>query len=225
VITRWLAAVVLAACSSTAQPARVETAPPAAAPVDAAVAASTSPDDGPDLRDVELDELSARCDRGDVPACTELGSRYRLGTGGAALDFARALAVWTRACDAGGGVVPACSDLAELYLGGRGVAQDHHRAVALLRTACAGGEPSACSFLGLVLVEGLAAPTYPYRDDVRREGVVAWEKACQLGSASSCTNVAGLYEHGVVVPKSAAKARELGARACELEPDRCAAAD
>jgi hypothetical protein len=63
-----------------------------------------------------------------------------------ARDFARAASLLNEAC--GGGELPSCVQLAELYDHGKGVAEDADRARELYARGCGGGLQQACDRLG-----------------------------------------------------------------------------
>ncbi len=105
-----------------------------------------SPEERAELeREEEEDRLSeaeraardeeARCDGGDLDACSELASRLNSGD-----TVARALALWTRACEAGHGT--SCWWLGEQYK-----YDDQARAIPYFRRACQLRESLGCEEL------------------------------------------------------------------------------
>ena len=78
-----------------------------------------------------------------------------------------------------------------------------------LRTACEGGKLSACTRLGVALIEG---------PPLQRDPKEAWkvhDKACQGGVLTSCAHLGKLTLRGLGGPLSEEKAKALFTRACE----------
>ncbi|MCA9652087.1 MAG: SEL1-like repeat protein [Myxococcales bacterium] len=114
-----------------------------------------------------------------------------------------------RACDEG--EAEACGALAAIHeRGGPGIAPDPARALELYRKACTLGSASACS--------SAAAMEMRKGEGADREAArTAFERACELGDGTGCTNLAGMYLMGDGVPVDQAKAAELNDRACGLQ--------
>jgi TPR repeat protein len=143
-----------------------------------------------------LEELSARCRTGNLPACETVcragrpqgcflaGFLHELGEANP-VDMASAFVRYHEGCEAGH--VLSCSNLGWMYARGRGVARDERRAMAIFlrvydsyRHACATGDPSACLSAALMLSRGEQVP----RDE--RLAAVLVARACELGDRRGC---------------------------------------
>jgi hypothetical protein len=77
---------------------------------------------------------------------------------------------------------------------------------------CAKGNGSDCNMLGLRRQHGARGiPPDP------KGAEAAFKKACDLGAAIGCTNVASMYSKGGGVPKDEALAKQYWDRSSELE--------
>ena len=80
----------------------------------------------------------ATCDAGDLATCNMMG--FLCDQAGRASEAVR---YFRQVCD--GGVAAGCSNLAEFYYDGRGVAQDRQQAGRLFVSACEAGVSSGCA--------------------------------------------------------------------------------
>lgn len=109
--------------------------------------------------------LSARCDRGDGPACVEVAVYYReIG------DLPGAAAFSQRACDLAS--PHGCAALARAWERGEGVARDPAAANALYVSACLGGHAPSC----ISAASGLDGPEAL---ELRRKGCSAEPMLCR----------------------------------------------
>ena len=135
-----------------------------------------------------------------------LGIMYGKGDG-VAQDYAKAVELFTKACD--GGYAGGCFNLGFMYYKGDGVAQDYAKAVELYTKACDGGSAGGCFNLGTMYDNG---------DGVAQDyakAVELYTKACDGGYASGCSNLGIMYGKGDGVAQDYAKAVELITKACD----------
>ncbi len=157
--------------------------------------------------------LQVRCKQGDLPSCSMLGVALELGVGVAA-DRARALVLYSRACE--GGNMRACANQGALMM-----ADAHPLAPAgalrLLHTACEAAQGRACAALGRAFVDGrLGSP---------RTGAPLLARACGKGEPGACVELADLVERGLA-PGGSQRVTELLATACAAGDARgCALLD
>jgi TPR repeat protein len=146
-----------------------------------------------------LDRDSRACESGDVPRCIarcEAGDVGACNSAGVLLEFepaevanaTRASGYYENACL--GGYAQGCNNLAWLYLRGRGVPQDHRRAMSLFmtafdaaRTACTRGEATGCLFAGDLLMEGRGVAA----DEQR--AIAYYRLGCDAGSQTACSRL------------------------------------
>ena len=97
---------------------------------------------------------------------------------------ARAVELYTRACDAG--VARACNLLGTLVWQGRGVsAADPKRAYSLYMRACDGGDAAGCFSAGICHRTGTCAE----KNDAEATKLI--QRACDAGDSRACANVGG----------------------------------
>lgn len=158
-----------------------------------------------DARAIPL--LRTACDGGVPSACNTLGEAFRI------QDPSLASMYYTTGCDKGSGKVRACVGLAAQLLDGSGVPKDEPRGRAILETACDGDEPSACSYLGLLHVEGLNGVAYNVFNQTK--GARYYEKACRLGEPRGCYHMSQLHRSGTGVIQNDKKADSYLRQACD----------
>jgi TPR repeat protein len=90
--------------------------------------------------------------------------------------------------------------------------RDLGKAKQLFGSLCEKNVGGACTNLGAI---------HEDRGDLK-EAVVSYEKACEMGDAAACGNVAFMYRRGKGVSQDKEKAFSLNAKACEKrEPRGC----
>ncbi len=159
----------------------------------AAIAAFSSGCDLP-----ATDKVAAAC-------CFKLGLSYEHGRG-VAVDKARALSLYTKACD--GAIATACYFVGVAELA-NGDLRDRARAATHFREACASGMANGCNNLGLMYAEGLG---------VAKNVTLAAEflqKGCDGGDLRACANVGSRYILGDGVARDPARGKLLVDRACD----------
>jgi uncharacterized protein len=118
-------------------------------------------------------------------------------------------------CQGGNG--DACVVLASELLDGRSRPKSIVSAMKVLEHGCELSHAPSCGFIGLIYVEGLAAPEIPYRPDVRRKGIPFREKACTLKEAKSCWHLGTYYRSASdLVRLDEGKAKRYFKQACDL---------
>ena len=198
----------------------------------------SEPEEAEPPREDPLAAPTAKCDAGDLAACTALGIAL-VETAPGSRDLERARVVHAKACD--GGAMPSCNALGSLLLKGLGGDREPARAMELFARSCAaedmdgcalqakvhyidnqlkearelfgkacdGGSLAGCDGLGLMLKRGMGGPA-----DIAKARDL-FEAACQGGEMDACVNLGVMYLKGDGVPRTAARARELLRPACE----------
>ena len=135
----------------------------------------------------DLTACIARCQADDSHACNMVGVMFEFDVQGND-NPELASGFYKRACDST--YAPGCNNLAWLYLGGRGVPQDHTQAMRLFyfaydaaRVACMRGEASSCLMAGELLFDGRGVP----QDDDKAQAF--FERACAGGESVGCARV------------------------------------
>lgn len=82
-------------------------------------------------------------------------------------------------------------------------------ALAQFSRACAAGEPSACSALGVMYEVGAATRANPVRASH------LYQRACEAGNVGGCMNLGRAYLHGIGVVRRLDRAHELLDRSCK----------
>lgn len=147
----------------------------------------------------------------------------------------RPLSLVMESCDKGGG--EDCAALADLYMAGRGVAQDlkvsvdytmkacqagERRScgeiVAVLGEKCGGDRPAACGLLGSLYEEGKLVPR-----DVAR-ALDLYQRGCGRSDGRSCGKLGALKWHGDGVPQDRRRGLALMQQGCSIGfPEGCGA--
>lgn len=132
----------------------------------------------------DLTACIARCQADDSHACNMVGVMFEFDVQGND-NPELASGFYKRACDST--YAPGCNNLAWLYLGGRGVPQDHTQAMRLFyfaydaaRVACMRGEASSCLMAGELLFDGRGVPA----DEDNAQAL--FERACKGGEPTGC---------------------------------------
>jgi TPR repeat protein len=139
----------------------------------------------------DLTACIARCQGDDAHACNMVGVMFEFSAAGND-DPALASGFYKRACDST--YAPGCNNLAWLYLGGRGVPQDHAQAMRLFyfaydaaRVACHRGEASSCLMAGELLFDGRGVEA----DEAQAHAY--FDRACAGGEARGCERAKNPY--------------------------------
>ncbi len=158
-------------------PVAVELQPDAAAPPTAGADPATAPAAS------ELpDEIS--CARGDHAACVRAGYAYRDNAHGVRRDDARALRLYTAACE--GGDLAGCDALGWMYANGLGTARDDARALQVYTRTCDARFALGCNGIAWMYENGhLGAPD-------RARAAEFYRRGCDLGLAQSCARLGQL---------------------------------
>jgi TPR repeat protein len=127
-------------------------------------------------------------------------------------DFARAAVLFQQSCD--DGETSACSNLAVLYMTGRGVAADPARGIALFEAACRLGSSEGCD--NAATARRRAAAAQPRPQTVTTASTIQGSvEACLDGSQADCVRAGRAYTLGEGVAVDHAIARPLNLRACD----------
>jgi TPR repeat protein len=128
-------------------------------------------------------------------------------------DFGRAAGLFKQACDAG--VPNACSNLAVLYMTGRGVEAEPARGIAMFDAACRLGSAEGCDNAKTARSRAAAAAARAAAKPVVKASTVAGSvQACLDGSQGDCMRAGEAYSFGKGVAKDFVAARPMVERAC-----------
>ncbi len=158
------------------------------------------------------------CNAGDAAACTASAVMLELGLG-VDRDGTKAASLYEKACKSNDAL--GCAYHAFMLEAGRGVKRDEKRVADLLAStlpglekACDKGEMRECVALGF------ASETGPKPDQAR--AAVLYQRACEEGFQSGCSNLAVLNFLGKGVFKDLTRAIGMFDKACEAgEPTAC----
>jgi hypothetical protein len=165
---------------------------------------------GPNIGSEFLYRLA--CAGGSGDACAKLANSYaiRFGVGDPKTVAAasKAVALFTKACDAGDG--KSCMAVGQAYNYGFPNGTDYARAFTLYTKACVGGIADACDKLGTLYYDGHGVAINYTR------AVALFEKACGVSSAWGCADLGGSYRNGRGVSQDLDKAKQLSSKACSM---------
>jgi hypothetical protein len=137
---------------------------------------------------VRLAQREYNCEAGDYLDCQELAKAYEEGDG-VGKDLAKALSLFTRACEAKSRW--ACSMVGSFVASGRGgAAADPAGAVRWFQRACDDRHGWSCNRLGEMARDGEGVPKDPKR------ALALFEKACQEKDEKGCANGRALKAAG-----------------------------
>ncbi len=102
----------------------------------------------PENKIVNIDELKANADKGDVGALLDLGYMYLYGADNVKIDYAQALTYYTKAAEQKNPV--ALNNLGSLYFSGIGVNVDYTKAIAYFEEAAKLGSDDAAVNLAII---------------------------------------------------------------------------
>jgi len=151
--------------------------------------------------------LERSCAAGDGAACNDLGVLHGKGLG-FPVDVERAETLYAVACDHGS--VIGCANLAGARVWGAEPPATVMQALHTVENACnSGGEPHACTALGLMRARGSGID--------RDEKVAAslFTKACESGDVVSCDRLGKAYLAGDGVTPNDITAIQLFRKACD----------
>jgi len=148
---------------------------------------------------------SDACDRGESPACFELGNMQRQGTGGSR-DMAKARVSFARGCLTDG---PSCRAAGLMFEYGWGGPQDFAQAGEFYRDGCDLDDPVACHNAGVLSEKGTG--TQQDLPEARR----LYRLGCDRGNDTSCFNLGIFLDDGIGGSADAA-ALDTFLKGCEL---------
>jgi TPR repeat protein/predicted Ser/Thr protein kinase len=151
----------------------------------------------------------ATCEEGNLARCAEIAMHER---SAARPDLVAEFRAQLSACDHGGH--DACAEVANMYELGRGVAPNPERALSLAKDACAHDSALACRYAG----------DFQTGTDLKAV-IAAWSRACELGSAHACGDLAKYRAQGIGGPPDSAAAKTLGDRHLKLAHEGCERGD
>ena len=129
-----------------------------------------------------FEDLNIKCsDQKEIPACTQLASKY-----GEGKDYANAFKYTKKGCD--GGVMLDCASEGYLYQEGIGVKKNLKKALKLYNKSCNGNEIDVCLVLGELYERG-----DPF-DQNYPKALELYAKVCNDGKEAGCDNFINLYE-------------------------------
>lgn len=159
-----------------------------------------------------LAEYEAACEAYDLNACHQAGRAYMLGDAAdppAEIDDARAIALFTKACDRDFAV--SCNNLGILAERAEEGAPIRGDAIAYFTKGCDLGEEISCENLGIRYYEGRGV-----EKDVARAAQL-FGKSCEAGRARPCFNAAVLHRSGQTGTVDLPIGALYLAKACDLE--------
>jgi TPR repeat protein len=121
---------------------------------------------------------------------------------GVNLDKAKALAFHQKGCDSKS--APACYGLGVMHYNGWGVPKDETKALLAYQRSCDGGDAAGCYGYGQSLRQAKGGP----KDEAK--ALVVYKKSCD-----ACGKIGTMYEGGLGVAKSEAKAAQWYQTACD----------
>jgi hypothetical protein len=128
--------------------------------------------------EIALANKDEKCPGGTVRGCWDAATEAELKG-----DFAHAVELYTRVCDAGG--ARACNVLGILVSDGRGVSVDPARTYSLFMRACDGGDMSGCYNAAICHRTGTCAE----KNDAEAKKLL--RRACDGGDKDACANLGG----------------------------------
>jgi TPR repeat protein len=144
----------------------------------------------------------------DAEHCHPAAEILAEGRSGVKADPARAIELFTRACDAGDG--GSCQELATRYRSGAGVTRDPVRAAALYQRVC-DLDPGSCTEFANLLMRGEGVERNPGR------AVKLFEEPCRLRDSDACVQIGLAYRDGNGVPRDTAAALKQLGDICRFE--------
>lgn len=217
-------ALATAACSST-QTAPVHPEETLATTTNTAETAPEQENQNPEENPfkVTLDRFTRSCNGGDGAACFHLSRLFEKGGATVTADDARAIEFLKKASDAG--FVPAMALLADRFARGHGVDWDEARAVELYVKSCDANDIKSCLHGGNLLYEGRGvtkdedrAMALFQRACSKGESAACIPmntKACNVGDAPSCHQLAIAYHQGLGAIQDTPRANALFEQACK----------
>ncbi len=135
--------------------------------------------------------LDRACSSGSASQCAQLGIRFYTGNG-LTKDLAKAGAFFQLACE-NGELVDNCGNAGTLYLGSQYSPSDPARLGTLVAQACEGeNAASSCHVAGVMYDRYWNSHSnFPHNDALSAK---YFQRACDLGQATSCTALAGMYD-------------------------------
>lgn len=151
------------------------------------------------------------CDDGYGGGCDKLASMFYRGLG-VPQDQNRYQELLQRACDLG--YAKSCAWLGTMSAKGMGTTEDPAKSMAFYRRACGLGSPIGCRDVGEALL-GTDTHGIPAKE-AHAEALRLLVFSCDEGDHFACFDAAWVYDLGLGVPKSHAKAEGFARTACAL---------
>ncbi|MBX3125285.1 MAG: sel1 repeat family protein [Polyangiaceae bacterium] len=194
-------------------------APPGAAPVAGAEAATPAEPAATELSDNVTPAARAAweaCEQRSGSGCLAVGVSYANGSHGLPQDPVRAADLYERACDLG--ELRGCNNLAVVLEKGEGRPVDAARALELYRRNCDAKHALACRNLGRGHRDGVGtSPDRAAAAKAFRAAAALSERDCEAGVAEGCSNLGFMYRSGSEgLPKDATRAAKYLQRACDM---------
>ena len=153
---------------------------------------------GPNGLEKEIPLLRRAADLGHAGAMRNIGTSYKTGKGGVAIDHQEAFQWFLKAAQAGD--VASQGAVGYAYSIGRGVTEDHAQAAKWLRLSVAGGDTGALCNLGHLYDRGFGVP----QDDVEARRL--YLEAARFGDAACAFNAGVFARDGRGAPRDVAEA-------------------
>jgi hypothetical protein len=123
--------------------------------------------------------------------------------------YSDAIPLFNQACSSG--KANSCYALGLIYDFGRGVAQDFPLAATFYTKSCNAGNGGACYHLNMLQYPGLSGGM-----PCSRAVTLNLSRSCDMGIATSCSEVGLSYIHGCGVAKDTEKGQQLLSKGCSL---------
>jgi TPR repeat protein len=167
------------------------------------------------------------CDLGEAGACGGLGDTLVSGEW-TTKDVAKGVALYKRACSAGGAVGPTyCVNAGDHLRDGRGAPRDPARAVAEYLRGCVAVSSNrdagkACTRAAQMLRDGTGGPKDPARAlQLFDRGCAVTSPGGAMGDSEACMALGETYERGTGVAVDLKRAASAYATACKVDVKSC----
>lgn len=156
-----------------------------------------------------MQELTKKCDLGDIKACGELGFKYQ--TDPASKNMQEAIKYYDIACN--GGYSQSCFNLANIYEIGNEVEKDLTKSLIFYDRACEKAEDNITQNLACIKI----ASANELGISIKKDDKLAFKnyaKSCSAGNPDACERLGNYYLTGATGEKSPQSAAVLFESAC-----------
>jgi TPR repeat protein len=161
------------------------------------------------MQSIPIEEVVAQCEKGDMVACNDAGTRYRNGSD-APEDIDLAVKYFTQSCD--GKNKGACKTLYKIgynFYKTKKYSRDNPSLIRIFEISCTGDYGSGCSSLAYNYQHGKGVSNNPVK------ALELYEKGCKNGSSMGCDYAGDMYVSGKHVARNPTKAKSLYEKGCK----------